>query len=373
MSAGSPDRRARLAAPSLSRKAAAIVIVGGSGFVGSNLADSFLRDGEEVIVLDNLSRAGVERNLEWLVATHRGAVHPVLADIRELTAIEPVFKDAKAVFHLAAQTAVTTSLQQPIDDFETNARGTLNVLEAARKAGRRAPVIFASSNKVYGALAQMRVQEFGGRHLPADDLVRSHGVSEAQPLDFCTPYGCSKGVADQYVLDYRRSFGLPTAVLRMSCIYGPRQFGTEDQGWVAHFLIRALAGEPISIYGDGKQVRDILHVRDAVAAYRALLKSIDRLNGRPFNLGGGPENAVSISQVLGEIELLVGRPLSTEEHDWRAGDQLFFVADTRALADAVGWKARTSWRAGLRELHGWLLEDWDVVHGARHQTKRITA
>ncbi|MCA1439522.1 NAD-dependent epimerase/dehydratase family protein [Ensifer sp. IC4062] len=373
MSAGSPDRRARLAAPAVSRNASAILVVGGSGFVGCNLADSFLRDGEEVIVLDNLSRAGVERNLEWLVDNHRSAVHPVLADVRDFTAIEPVFKDAKAVFHLAAQTAVTVSLQQPIDDFETNARGTLNVLEAARLAGRQAPVIFASSNKVYGVLAQMQLTEVGGQHLPTDEAVRNQGVSETQPLDFCTPYGCSKGVADQYVLDYARSFGLPTAVLRMSCIYGPRQFGTEDQGWVAHFLIRALAGEPISIYGDGKQVRDILHVRDAVAAYRALLKSIERLSGRAFNLGGGPENAVSISQVLGEIELLVGRPLSTEEHDWRAGDQLFFVADTRALADAVGWKARTAWRAGLRDLHGWLLKDWEEVHRARHQTKRITA
>ncbi|MCA1408764.1 NAD-dependent epimerase/dehydratase family protein [Ensifer sp. IC3342] len=373
MSTGSQSRRARLAAPALSRKTAVIVVVGGSGFVGCNLADSFLRDGEEVIVLDNLSRAGVERNLEWLVDNHRGAVHPVLADIREFTAIEPVFKDAKAVFHLAAQTAVTTSLQRPIDDFETNARGTLNVLEAARMAGCQAPVIFASSNKVYGVLAQLRLNEVGKQHLPTDEAVRNHGVSEAQPLDFCTPYGCSKGVADQYVLDYARSFGLPTAVLRMSCIYGPRQFGTEDQGWVAHFLIRALAGETISIYGDGKQVRDILHVRDAVAAYRAVLKSIDRFSGRAFNLGGGPENAVSISQVLGEIELLVGRPLSTEEHDWRAGDQLFFVADTRALADAVGWKARTAWREGLRDLHDWLLKDWGGVHRARHQTKRITA
>ncbi|NRP69573.1 CDP-paratose 2-epimerase [Ensifer psoraleae] len=373
MSAGSLDRRARLATPALSGKTAAIVVVGGSGFVGSNLADSFLREGEEVIVLDNLSRAGVERNLEWLVDNHGGAVHPVLADVRDLAAMEPVFRDAKAVFHFAAQTAVTTSLQQPIDDFETNARGTLNVLEAARKAGRKAPVIFASSNKVYGALAQMQMNEVGERHFPVDEAARTHGVSEMQPLDFCTPYGCSKGVADQYVLDYARSFKLPTAVLRMSCIYGPRQFGTEDQGWVAHFLIRALAGESISIYGDGKQVRDILHVGDAVAAYRALLKSIDRFKGRAFNLGGGPENAVSIAQVLSEIELLTGRRLATVKRDWRAGDQLFFVADTRALADAVGWKPRTAWRAGLRDLHAWLLKDWNEVNKVHHQAKRITA
>lgn len=364
---------ASLTTPALSRKAAAIVVVGGSGFLGCNLADSFLRDGDDVIVLDNLSRAGVERNLEWLVDNHGGSVHPVVADIRDLDVIEPVFKDARAVFHFAAQTAVTTSLRQPIDDFETNARGTLNVLEAVRRAGRRAPVIFASTNKVYGALTHMPMRDVDGRHMPADETIRSNGVNEAQALDFCTPYGCSKGVADQYVLDYARSFDIPTAVLRMSCVYGPRQFGTEDQGWVAHFLIRALAGEPISIYGDGKQVRDILHVGDAVAAYRTLLQSIDRFKGRAFNLGGGPENAVSIADVVREIEELIGRRLQTVKRDWRAGDQLFFVADTRALTEAVGWRARTNWRAGLRDLHAWLVDDWAEVSKVHHQPGVITA
>ena len=373
MSPRSLDTATRLAAPALSKKAAAIVVVGGSGFLGSNLADSFLREGEEVIVLDNLSRPGVKRNLEWLVDNHRGAVHAVIADIRDFAAIEPVFQDARAVFHLAAQTAVTTSLEQPIEDFETNARGTVNVLEAVHRAGRSAPVIFASTNKVYGALKDMEMSEVRGRHMPADEATRSYGVSEAQPLDFCTPYGCSKGVADQYVLDYARSFGLPTAVLRMSCIYGPRQFGTEDQGWVAHFLIRALAGEPISIYGDGKQVRDILHVGDAVAAYRALLQSMDRLKGRAFNLGGGPDNAVSIADVLGEIERLTGSRLATVTNDWRAGDQLFFVADTRALADAIGWKPRTNWRAGLRDLYAWLLDEWAEISKVQRRPRRVTA
>ncbi|MEY9195899.1 NAD-dependent epimerase/dehydratase family protein [Sinorhizobium sp. CCBAU 05631] len=375
MSARSVDKRSGVAAPALSGKAAATLVVGGSGFLGCNLADSFLRDGEKVIVLDNLSRPGVERNLEWLVDNHGGAVEAEIADIRDLAAIEPVFKDAKAIFHFAAQTAVTTSLLQPVDDFETNARGTLNVLEAARRAGRRAPVIFASTNKVYGGLAGLEMEEAGDRYLPADAVTRRYGVGEAQPLDFSTPYGCSKGVADQYVLDYAKSFGLPTAVLRMSCVYGPRQFGTEDQGWVAHFLIRALAGEPISIYGDGKQVRDILHVGDAVAAYRALLTSIDRFHGRAFNLGGGPDNAVSLAEVLHEIELLTARRLMTEKCDWRAGDQLYFVADTRVLADAVGWRPHTGWRAGLRDLHAWLLQDWAEVSKSRFRDRprRVTA
>ncbi|OAP36671.1 CDP-paratose 2-epimerase [Sinorhizobium glycinis] len=375
MSARPIDRHEGVPAPALSGKTAAILVVGGSGFLGCNLADSFLRDGEKVIVLDNLSRPGVERNLEWLVENHGSAVQAEIADIRDLSAIEPVFKEAKAIFHFAAQTAVTTSLLQPVDDFETNARGTLNVLEAARRAGRRAPVIFASTNKVYGALTGLEMDEAGDRYLPADAVTRRYGVGEAQPLDFCTPYGCSKGVADQYVLDYAKSFGLATAVLRMSCVYGPRQFGTEDQGWVAHFLIRALAGEPISIYGDGKQVRDILHVSDAVAAYRALLASIDRLAGRAFNLGGGPGNAVSVAEVLHEIERVTARRVRRVKSDWRAGDQLYFVADTRALMDALGWRARTGWRAGLRDLHAWLLQDWADVNKAPFQRRprRITA
>ncbi|AFL53646.1 CDP-paratose 2-epimerase [Sinorhizobium fredii] len=375
MSAGTIEKGGGVPAPALSGKTAAVLVVGGSGFLGCNVADSFLRDGEKVIVLDNLSRPGVERNLQWLIENHGSAVHAEIADIRDLAAIEPVFKEAKAIFHFAAQTAVTTSLLQPIDDFDTNARGTLNVLEAVRRAGRRAPVIFASTNKVYGALTGLEMDEAGDRYLPADAVTRRYGVGEAQPLDFCTPYGCSKGVADQYVLDYAKSFGLPTAVLRMSCVYGPRQFGTEDQGWVAHFLIRALANEPISVYGDGKQVRDILHVSDAVAAYRALLASIDRLSGRAFNLGGGPGNAVSLAEVLDEIERVTARRLRTVKGDWRAGDQLYFVADTRALADALGWRPHTDWRAGLRDLHAWLLQDWAGVNKAQFQRRprRITA
>ncbi|WEX77491.1 NAD-dependent epimerase/dehydratase family protein [Sinorhizobium numidicum] len=373
MSAGALSAGKRLATPSVSKRVAPIVVVGGSGFLGCNLADSFLRDGEDVIILDNLSRAGVERNLEWLAGNHGASVHAALIDIRDFAAIEPVFREAKAVFHFAAQTAVTTSLLQPIDDFETNARGTINVLEATRRAGRNAPVILASTNKVYGALADMEMMELDGRYMPTDETTRRFGVSEKRPLDFCTPYGCSKGVADQYVLDYAKSYGLPTAVLRMSCVYGPRQFGTEDQGWVAHFLLSALAGERISIYGDGKQVRDILHVSDAVAAYRAVLGSIDRFKGRAFNLGGGPANAVSVAEVLREIELLLGRPLATMKSEWRAGDQFFFVADTRALREALGWKARMAWRRGLRDLHAWLVEHRVHARAALRQPRRIIA
>jgi CDP-paratose 2-epimerase len=249
---------------------------------------------------------------------------------------------------------VTTSLVAPVEDFEINARGTLNVLEAVRNSGRRIPVVFASTNKVYGGLESLALAETATRYEPEDEQIRQNGVPESWPISFCTPYGCSKGVADQYVLDQAKTFGGPAALLRMSCIYGPRQFGTEDQGWVAHFLKRALAGEPITLYGDGRQVRDILHVRDAVAAYRALLADIDRLSGRAFNLGGGPENAVSLRQVVDEIGRLLGRPVEVGAADWRASDQLWFVADTRALSSATGWHASLGWREGVADLRDWL-------------------
>jgi CDP-paratose 2-epimerase len=274
-----------------------------------------------------------------------------------------VIADAAAVFHLAAQTAVTTSLTAPRDDFEVNARGTLNVLEAVRQGGRRVPVIFASTNKVYGGLEDLAMRETGAAYVPEDADIRARGVDETRPLDFCTPYGCSKGVADQYVLDYARSYGISAAVLRMSCVYGPRQFGTEDQGWVAHFLIRALKGEAISIYGDGKQVRDILHVSDAVAAYRGVRGAIERLSGQAFNLGGGPANAVSLRGLLDEVGRLIGQDPQVDYGNWRQGDQLYFVADTARLQAAIGWTPRMDWRDGLEDLAAWL--------GERHGTRRI--
>ena len=364
----------QLSAPVALRGRSPIVITGGSGFIGSNLADALLKDGEDVVVIDNLSRSGVEQNLVWLKKRHPGRLHPVLADIRDMRAIEPVLAGAKAVFHLAAQTAVTTSLDQPLIDFEVNARGTINVLEAVRRSGRRTPVIFASTNKVYGGLDDLAMVELDDCYIPQDEAIRAHGVGESRPLEFSTPYGCSKGVADQYVLDYAKSFGIPAAVLRMSCIYGPRQFGTEDQGWVAHFLISALKGETISIYGDGKQVRDILHVNDAVAAYRALLGSIDAVSGRAFNLGGGPRNAVSLRILLKEIGRIVDGEIAVRYGDWRQADQLYFVADTRRLRHEVDWEPRVSWLDGLRDLAAWLEErNLPGLSGVRLEGQRLTA
>jgi CDP-paratose 2-epimerase len=343
-----------LAAPSVSTPANPIVVVGGAGFIGCNLADSYLSDGRDVLVVDNLARPGVERNLAWLKARHGDRLTAVIADVRDEAAMADAISGAAAVFHLAAQVAVTTSLAAPVEDFEINARGTLNVLEPIRRSGRRIPVVFASTNKVYGGLEALALAEAVDRYQPEDARYRRHGVPESWPLAFCTPYGCSKGVADQYVLDQAKTYGGPAAVLRMSCIYGPHQFGTEDQGWVAHFLRRALAGEPITLYGDGRQVRDILHVRDAVAAYRALLDNIDAVSGRAFNLGGGPANAVSLRQVLDAIGRLLGHPVEVCGADWRASDQLWFVADTRALSAATGWRASVGWRQGLGDLLDWL-------------------
>jgi CDP-paratose 2-epimerase len=331
-----------------------VLITGGAGFIGANLADALLAEGREVIVFDNFSRAGVSANLDWLIERHGSRVLAQAADIRDRDAVADAVGEASCVFHLAAQVAVTDSLAYPVEDFEVNARGTLNILEAIRAKGSRTPLVFASTNKVYGGLDAVETVETPAGHLPADPDLRAHGIAEDMPLDLSTPYGCSKGAADQYVLDYAHSFGLPTAVLRMSCIYGPRQFGTEDQGWVAHFMIRALEGRPVTVFGDGRQVRDVLHVRDAVRAYRLVMAAIDRLAGGAFNLGGGPRNAVSLATMLGAIERMTGRPIERRHEAMRTGDQPYFVADTRRLAAATGWAPTLDWREGVQDLLDWL-------------------
>lgn len=333
-----------------------VLITGGAGFIGCNIADRLAGQGHQVIVYDSLARPGVERNLAWLQGRHGELIQPVIADIREALLSETV-RDAQAVFHMAAQVAVTTSLANPREDFEINIAGTFNLLEAARRAATPPPVIFASTNKVYGDLADLEFTSTAAGHLPLDGHIRRYGIGETRPLDFHTPYGCSKGAADQYVLDYARSFGLPAAVLRMSCIYGERQMGTEDQGWVAHFLIRALQNQPITLYGDGHQVRDILEVSDAVDAYLAVWQQIDRLAGRAFNLGGGPANAVSLRTLIEHIGDLTGTSPDVGFDEWRAGDQRYFVADTRAIRSTLGLRAPVPWREGVARLAGWLAQE----------------
>jgi CDP-paratose 2-epimerase len=331
-----------------------VLVTGGAGFIGSNLADRLASDGHEVIVFDALMRPGVERNLAWLKARHGAKIVSVQADIRDKRAVTDAVHDARAVFHMAAQVAVTTSLMDPVEDFEINVGGAINLLEAVRRRDVGVPVIFASTNKVYGDLADVPLELAGDAYRPSDPDLRVRGVGEGRPLDFHTPYGCSKGAADQYVLDYARSFGLPTCVMRMSCIYGPRQMGTEDQGWVAHFLIRALEGQPISIYGDGRQVRDILDVGDAVEAYLAAWRRIEAVRGRAFNLGGGPANAVSLVQLIGYIEELAGRKVELSFADWRAGDQRYYVSDPSAARRELGLAEPRDWRTGVAALAQWL-------------------
>ena len=344
-------------APRIGRPAGHTVIFGGCGFIGSNLAERLLAEGRDVVVFDDLSRPGVERNLDWLAARHHRRLHPVIADIGDTDAVADAIRGAAEVFHLAAQVAVTTSLADPTRDFMVNAAGTLTILEALRQHAPTTPLVFASTNKVYGKLTDIAVELTADGYAPADPAIREHGIGEWRPLEFSTPYGCSKGVADQYVLDYADSFGLRTAVLRMSCIYGPRQFGTEDQGWVAHFLLSALRGQAITLFGDGNQVRDILHVDDAVAAYRAVMSRIDQFSGRAFNLGGGPPNAVNLRAVVDEIAAITGRETRVAHEGWRVGDQLYFVADTRHLRAATGWRQHVGWRDGLRSLAEWLDTD----------------
>ena len=335
----------------------AVLVTGGAGFIGSNLVDRLAGEGHRVRILDALSRPGVERNLDWLRANHGERIEFVRADVRDHAALAAAAADAKAVFHFAAQVAVTTSMVDPQEDFDINVGATFALLDALRRKGDGTPLIFASTNKVYGDLADLDFALEDGAYVPVDAGVRAHGIGETRPLDFHTPYGCSKGAADQYVLDYARSFGVPTCVLRMSCIYGRRQMGTEDQGWVAHFLIRALTGEPITLYGDGHQVRDILDVADAVDAYMAAWRGIEAVKGRAFNLGGGPANAISLRQLLAYMGELTGREIDVTFADWRAGDQRYFVADTRAAEAALGLDGKRDWRSGVAALARWLAEE----------------
>jgi CDP-paratose 2-epimerase len=333
---------------------APILVTGGAGFIGSNLADALAREGHDVLIYDALSRPGVERNASWLQERHGARVTLIKADIRDDAELRRAVAEAGAVFHFAAQVAVTTSLDDPRDDFEINLLGTFNLLEAIRAKRDATPVVFASTNKVYGDLLDLDFALEANGYTPTEPRIRDHGIGEDRPLDFHTPYGVSKGAADQYMLDYARSYGIPATVLRMSCIYGQRQMGTEDQGWVAHFLIRALNGEPITLYGDGHQVRDICDVSDAVTAYLAAWRAIDRVQGRAFNLGGGPANAVSLRVLLEHIGTLIGREPEVSFSDWRAGDQRYFVADTRALDAMLGLAQRVGWRDGVAALATWL-------------------
>ncbi len=350
-----------------------IVVTGGAGFIGCNLADRLASEGENILVVDSLERPGVEANLAWLKRNHPRRISSLRADVRDPETAQ-VVNEASAIFHFAAQVAVTTSLAAPLQDLDTNIRGTTMILEAVRKLRTRIPFIFASTNKVYGNLADVPLETLPTRVSPADPLIRNFGINESQRLDFHTPYGCSKGAADQYVLDYARTFHIPATVLRMSCIYGPRQCGTEDQGWVAHFLIRSLSGKPITIFGDGRQVRDILHVADAVEAYVRSYRNIESCRGQAFNLGGGPSNAVSLLDVIDEITRIAGTTPIVRHAPGRPSDQRFYISDTRKITAAFGLPAPRQWRNGLAHLANWIDSDArDVLPSIHNEPAGINA
>lgn len=328
-----------------------VLITGGCGFIGSNLAAHCLKQGAPVTVYDNLSRAGSSKNADWLKATGYSRLRIVNGDIRDFSALRQAMAEADVVFHLAAQVAVTTSIERPREDFEINAWGGLNVLEAARQSGRNPILIYTSTNKIYGAMANLRLIN-GRARLRAADY--PHGIPEEFPLDLHSPYGCSKGTCDQYVRDYARIYGLRTVVFRQSCIYGPRQFGMEDQGWVAHFAISALLGHPITIYGDGRQVRDLLHIRDLIAAFESAVENIETCQGQAYNIGGGPQNSASLLEVAALLEEVLGKPIALRFGDWRPGDQKFYVSDVRQAQRDLGWEPRLSPREGIAELCSWI-------------------
>ncbi|MGE7136626.1 NAD-dependent epimerase/dehydratase family protein [Luteibacter sp. NPDC031894] len=338
----------------LRRDAPVSVVTGGAGFIGSNIADRLAGAGKRVRIVDGLARPGVEDNLAWLRERHGELIEFSPCDVRDRHHLAEVLQGASEIFHLAGQVAVTSSLDDPVTDFDINLGGAVNVLEAARRQPRVPPVIFASTNKVYGGLEDIALEVVDRRYQPVDREWLTHGVGESRKLDFHSPYGCSKGGADQYIVDYARCMGVPSVVFRMSCIYGPRQFGTEDQGWVAHFLIRAIEGKPITLYGDGMQVRDILFVDDVVDAYLLAARRMGELSGRAFNLGGGPSNTISLLQLLDWIEDLTGCRPDVSWSDWRPGDQRYYVSDTRRFTEATGWRATVDAREGVERLYRWL-------------------
>jgi CDP-paratose 2-epimerase len=335
------------------------LVTGGAGFIGCNYVHRLLGRGDDVIVYDNLSRRGAEANVSWLREAYgAGAFDLKAEDIRDKDALLAAVEGVDVVVHLAGQTAVTTSVLDPRSDFQDNALGTFNVLEAARQIPSKPVLLYASTNKVYGEMEQTTVVEEETRYAYRD---RPHGIPETQPLDFHSPYGCSKGAGDQYVRDYARIYGLPTVVFRQSCIYGPRQMGVEDQGWVAWFIIAAVQRKPITIYGDGKQVRDVLYIDDLLDAYDAAIERVESAAGEIYNIGGGPAHTMSVWEEFRPLlEDLLGRSIPVSYDDWRPGDQRIYVSDIRKAEEDLDWRPRVGVEAGVRHLYEWVIANRDL-------------
>ncbi len=341
-----------------------VVITGGAGFIGVNAAEGFIRDGWKVIVFDNLSRKGTDLNLRYLKENFAAQMEFVQGDVRyDNYALLHAVARAQLVLHLAAQVAVTTSITRPIEDFEINARGTFNVLEAIRESGNKPLILYSSTNKVYGGMEDLAYAKDATRWRFRDF---PEGIPEERPLDFHSPYGCSKGAADQYVHDYSRIYGIPSVVFRQSCIYGQRQFGVEDQGWVAWFSIAAMLGRPITIYGDGLQSRDLLHINDLVAAYKAAAANPQKSGGQIFNVGGGPSRTLSLVELLEFLEKRLNKKIPIGHAEPRAGDQPVFVADIRKIERELNWRPKIDPLEGTG-----MLIDWITAN--RHDVERVVA
>lgn len=332
------------------------LIIGGCGFIGSNLSAHLLKNGHEITVFDNLARKGTLQNLEWLKT--QGKLNFVNGDVRNYKQIKENVNGVDGIFHFAAQVAVTTSIENPVHDFEVNAHGTFNILEAVRNSGGDPFMLMTSTNKVYGGLEGVGVIEEGDRYTFSN---MRNGISESQPLDLHSPYGCSKGAADQYVRDYARIYSIKSVVFRMSCIYGTRQFGNEDQGWVAHFIISHLLKRKISIYGDGKQIRDILFINDLINALAKATDNINKTKGQIYNIGGGPANTISLLELLAYLGKISGYRPSYSFFDWRAGDQKVYFSDITKAKKDFGWEPKVTQHEGIRRLYEWAKQNLPML------------
>ncbi|MBI3379789.1 GDP-mannose 4,6-dehydratase [Candidatus Gottesmanbacteria bacterium] len=328
-----------------------LLITGGAGFIGSNLASFFLKKDYSVTIFDNFERKGTKQNLSWLKNQFPKLI-VVEGDIRNKKDLDAVVVGKEALFHLAAQVAVTTSVTDPKTDFDINALGTFNLLESVRQYGNKPLVIFSSTNKVYGEMEDLGVVEQKTRYMYK---ALPYGISETTCLDFHSPYGCSKGAADQYVRDYARIYGIPTVVFRQSCIYGPNQFGIEDQGWLAWFIIALSLDHDITIYGDGKQIRDVLYIDDLVRLFDLVLENKGKVTGQIYNVGGGINNTISVWSEFGPIlEKLFGKKINPKFSGWRPGDQKVYISDIRHVEKELGWKPKISVEEGISMLFKWI-------------------
>jgi CDP-paratose 2-epimerase len=336
-----------------------IFITGGAGFIGFHLADFYLKQNHKVIIFDNFLRKGTKENAASLKARYDKNLNIIKGDIRNFFKLKKEIGGSDVIFHLAAQVAVTTSITNPREDFEINAQGSFNVLEASRKKAPKAILIYSSTNKVYGGMEDIKIRKLKNRYQYVE---LRNGIPEERYLDFHSPYGCSKGAADQYFRDYFRIYKLKTVIFRQSCIYGTHQFGIEDQGWVAWFTIAAALDKKITIYGDGKQVRDVLFVDDLVRAFDQAIKNIKNVQGQIYNIGGGPQHTLSLLELIDFLEKKLKRKIKYRFEDWRPGDQPVYISNIAKAKRDLKWQPKTNYKNGVTKLFKWVLANKNIIN-----------